>query len=268
RLLETFCGQVAVALERVRLARQAHAARLKVETERLRNSLLSAISHDLRTPLAAIVGASSSLLEEDAKLAPIARRELSHDILESAQRMSELVNNVLDMARLQAGAVKINRQWYPLEEVMGSVLTRLKERLKPYPVTIDLPADLPWLSMDGGLIGQVLANLLENAVKYTPVGTPIQIGGTLSDSVVIVEVADRGPGLLPGSEEQVFEKFYRAQMEGSQGGVGLGLTICRAIVEVHGGRIWAENRSEGGVSFKFTLPVFSNPPSLEPEADV
>jgi len=266
RLLETFCSQVALALERVRLARQAAAAQLRMETERLRNSLLSAISHDLRTPLAAIVGASSSLLEDDTNLSATARLDLSRDILESAQRMSELVNNVLDMARLQAGAVKLNRQWYPLEEVVGSVLTRLRDRLKQHPVSVNLSPELPWLSLDGGLMEQVLANLLENAVKYTPAGTPIEINATAADGTVTVEVADRGPGLPPESEEQVFEKFYRAQFEGPQGGVGLGLTICRAIVEVHGGRIWAENRSGGGAVFRFTLPAADQPPAVEPES--
>ncbi|MGA9855541.1 MAG: sensor histidine kinase KdpD [Gammaproteobacteria bacterium] len=268
RLLETFCSQVALALERVRLARQAAATQLKMETERLRNSLLSAISHDLRTPLATIVGASSSLLEEADKLTPTERHDLSSDILESAQRMNDLMNNVLDMARLQAGAVKLNRQWYPLEEVVGSVLTRLRDRLKQHQVSVHLPAELPWLSLDGGLIEQVLVNLLENAAKYTPPGTPIEINAAVADGKVTVEVTDRGPGLLAGSEEQVFEKFYRAQLEGPQAGVGLGLTICRAIVEVHGGRIWAENRPEGGARFKFTLSAKDKPPAVEAEVNV
>lgn len=267
RLLETFASQVALALERVRLARQAAEARLKAETEQLRNSLLSAISHDLRTPLATIVGASSSLLVEDAKLNAAAKRELSRDILESARRMSELVHKVLDMARLQAGAVQLDRQWYPLEEIVGSVLTRLREELKQHPVSVRLPPELPWLSLDAVLIEQVLANLLENAVKYTPVGTPIEISGMVSGETVVVEVADRGPGLPPDAEERVFEKFYRARAEDAQSGVGLGLTICRAIVEIHGGRIWAENRAGGGASFKFSLPAAGTPPEIESERD-
>ncbi len=267
RLLETFAGQVVLALERINLSKRAAAAQVETETERLRNSLLSAISHDLRTPLAAIVGASSSLLAEDVQLSMEAKRDLSRDILESAQRMSELVNNVLDMARLQAGAVKLNRQWYPLEEVVGSVLTRLQERLKQHSVVVNLPLNLPWLYIDGGLMEQVLANLLENAVKYTPTGTPIEINASVADNMVTVEVADRGPGLPPGSEELVFEKFHRAQLEGPQGGVGLGLTICRAIIEVHGGKIWAENRSGGGAVFKFSLPAMSQPPTVKPESN-
>ncbi len=267
RLLETFASQVALALERAELSRRAAAAQVEMETERLRNSLLSAISHDLRTPLAAIIGAGSSLLEEGVHLDAAARRELSRDILEGAQRMNELVNNVLDMARLESGTVRLNRQWYPLEEVVGGVLTRLRERLRQHPVAVRLPAELPWLSMDGGLIEQVLANLLENAVKYTPPGTSIEIGAAIVDTSVAVEVADRGPGLPTGAEGRVFQKFYRAQTEGGQGGVGLGLTICRAIIEAHGGRIWAENRPGGGASFKFTLPAAEAPPAIERERD-
>jgi two-component system sensor histidine kinase KdpD len=267
RLLDTFASQISLALERVRLGRMAREAQVRVETERLRNSLLSAISHDLRTPLAAIVGASSSLSEEDAKLGAEARLSLSRDILEASQRMSELVNNVLEMARLQSGTIQLKLEWYPLEEVVGSVLTRLKDRLKEHPVSVDLPADLPWLSMDGSLIEQVLVNLVENAVKYTPAGTAIAIGAYVEDGKVTVEVADEGPGLPSGTEERVFEKFYRAQEEGSQGGVGLGLAICHAIVTAHGGSIWAENRTGGGASFKFSLPASDAPPDIVHERD-
>ena len=267
RLLDTFASQVSLALERVRLGRMAREAQVRVETERLRNSLLSAISHDLRTPLAAIVGASSSLSEEDAKLNPEARLSLSRDILEASQRMSELVNNVLEMARLQSGTIQLKLEWYPLEEVVGSVLTRLKDRLKEHPVSVDLPEDLPWLSMDGSLIEQVLVNLVENAVKYTPAGTAIAISAYVEDGRVTVEVADEGPGLPTGTEERVFEKFYRAQEEGSQGGVGLGLAICHAIVTAHGGSIWAENRAGGGASFKFSLPADGVPPEIAHERD-
>lgn len=265
RLLETFASQVSLALERARLTRQATEARLKAETEQLRNSLLGAISHDLRTPLATIVGASSSLMEENAQLSAAAKCELSRDILESARRMSELVHKVLDMARLQSGGVQPDRQWYPLEEIVGSVLTRLKDALQQHPVSVKLPPDLPWLSLDAVLIEQVLANLLENAVKYTPTVTSIEISAAISGDSVTVEVADHGPGLPPGAEERVFEKFYRARTEDGRSGVGLGLTICRAIVEIHGGRIWAENRTGGGAIFKFSLPAVGAPPEIEPE---
>jgi two-component system sensor histidine kinase KdpD len=265
RLLETFANQVALAIERVRLAEQAHGAQVHAESERLRNALLSAISHDLRTPLAAIVGAASSLVADGDRLGREAARELNQTIHDEAQRMTGLVNNVLDMARLQAGAVHLNRQWYPVEEVVGSVLTRMSKRLEGRPVNIDLPPDLPLVWLDGVLIEQVLVNLLENAIKYTPRGTAIEISAAATPDEVVVSVADHGPGVPPGKEEQVFDKFYRVAEESSQSGVGLGLTICRAIVEVHGGRIWVENRPQGGAVFKFSLLRGEPPPPLEPE---
>lgn len=252
-------------LERVQLARRAAEAQVHMEAESLRNSLLSSISHDLRTPLSTIVGAASSLAEEGDKLSPEAHHALSQDIQDAAHRMSELMNKVLEMARLQSGTIQLKREWYPLEEVIGSVLTQLKERIKDRPVSVELPQELPWLSMDGSLIEQVLLNLAENAVKYTPVDAPIDISAQFEGDSVVVDVADRGPGLPSGSEERVFEKFYRAQEEGSQGGVGLGLAICRAIVEAHGGRIWAENRVGGGASFKFSLPASGSPPDIARE---
>jgi two-component system, OmpR family, sensor histidine kinase KdpD len=266
RLLETFAGQVALALERINLSRRAAAAQIEMETERLRNSLLSSISHDLRTPLAAIIGASSSILERESILDPKARLELARDILATAERMNALVGNVLDLARLESGSLKLNRQWYPLEELIGSTIRRLKTKLTGRTLDVKLPENLPWLSVDGGLIEQVLVNLLENALKYTPLDAAIQItAGAVEDSIV-VEVADRGPGLPPGSEEEVFKKFYRGQPEGAEGGVGLGLAICRVIVEAHGGRIWAQNREHGGARFKFMLPAGS-PPSIEGPED-
>ncbi len=175
RLLETFTSQIALALERVRLAVEAQQAQLKMETEQLRNALLSAISHDLRTPLAAIVGASSSLVQDDGKLGSHARHELSQAIYDGAIRMSGLANNLLDMARLEAGAVVLNRQWQPLEEVVGGALAGLDSRMDNHPVSVKLPRDLPLVEIDSLLIERVFANLLENAVKYTPPGTPIEI---------------------------------------------------------------------------------------------
>ena len=262
RLLEAFAGQVALALERVRLSRQRAEAQLRAETERFRNALLSAISHDLRTPLAAIIGASSSLMQDET-LSAEARRALSGDIQDGARRMSELTNKVLEMVRLQSGGIRLHREWHPLEEVVGSVLHRLRARLEGYTVSVDLPEDLPWLSFDASLMEELFANLLENAAKYTPAGTGISISASLGEDEVIVEVADSGPGLPPGSEQQVFEKFYQARPESSSGGVGLGLAICMAIVQAHGGQIWAENRPEGGASFKFSLPAAEAPPTME-----
>jgi two-component system sensor histidine kinase KdpD len=264
RLLEVFTNQIGLALERVRLVNQAGAAEMRMESERVRNSLLSAISHDLRTPLATIVGAASSLVEQDSTLSPTARAELAHAIHDESRRMARLANNILDMARLERGAVNLDRQWYPLEELVGGVLSRLEPRLVEHPVSVDLAPDLPWVHVDAVLIEQVLENLLENAVKYTPPSTPITITAEARPKEIEIAVADRGPGLAPGDERRVFDKFYRAQAERSQSGVGLGLAICEAIIQAHGGRIWAERNPQGGAVFRFVLPVVGKPPSEEP----
>ncbi|OIR19651.1 sensor protein KdpD [mine drainage metagenome] len=264
RLLETFVSQIALALERVRLAAEAQSAQLKIETEQLRNSLLSAISHDLRTPLAAIVGASSSLVRDSERLDDVARRELGQAIYDEATRMASLANNLLDMARLQAGAIVLNRQWQPLEEVVGAALAGMNQRLANHTVSVRLTHDLPLVEIDSLLIERVFANLLDNAVKYTPPGTPIEIGATAAAGELTVTVSDRGGGIPEGEEKLIFEKFHRVASEGNQGGAGLGLSICRSIIEAHGGRIWAENLSTGGAAFHFTLPL-SEPPSIEHE---
>jgi two-component system sensor histidine kinase KdpD len=264
RLLETFVSQIAVALERVNLAMEAHNAQVKIETEQLRNSLLTAISHDLRTPLAAIVGASSSLIRDDDKLDENARRELGQTIYDEALRMAGLANNLLDMARLQAGAIVLNRQWQPIEEVIGGALAGLTTRLINHPVSVKLPRDLPMVEIDSLLIERVFANLVENAVKYTPAGTPIEISATTEQDEMVVTVSDQGHGIPEGEEKLIFEKFHRVDSEGNQGGAGLGLAICRSIVEVHGGRIWVDNLSSGGAAFHFSLPL-TEPPLIEME---
>ena len=264
RLLETFTSQITLALERVRLASEAQSAQLKIETEQLRNTLLSAISHDLRTPLAAIVGASSSLIRHGDKLDEHARRELGQAIYDESLRMSGLANNLLDMARLEAGAVVLNRQWQPLEEVVGGALAGMSTRMVNHPVLVKLSHDLPLVEIDSLLIERVFANLLENAVKYTPPGTRIEIFGTSDRNELVVTVSDHGHGIPAGEEKQIFEKFHRVASEGNQGGAGLGLTICRSIVEAHGGRIWADNSPFGGAAFHFTLPL-TEPPLIELE---
>ena len=267
KLLETFLSQIAQAIERVRLAEQAKTTSVQMEAERLRNSLLSSISHDLRTPLATIVGSSSTLIEEDQMLKPEDRCELSRTIYDEAQRMSNLVNNILDMARLDAGVVQLNKQWHPLEEIIGTVLTRLLKRLDGRPVTVKLPPGLPMIYADSVMIEQVLINLLENAARYTPEGSPIEITAETSPFAVEISVADHGPGIPKGLEQQLFEKFFRVKSEAAQSGVGLGLAICRAIVEVHGGSIFAHNRGSGGAIFSFVLPQDHSPPSMEPEEE-
>jgi two-component system, OmpR family, sensor histidine kinase KdpD len=265
RLLETFTSQIALALDRVKLAAEAQSAQIQIETEQLRNALLSAISHDLRTPLAAIVGASSSLIQDNAKLDDHARHELSQAIFDGAMRMSGLANNLLDMARLEAGAVVLNRQWQPLEEVVGGALAGLSTRITNHPVTVKLPHDLPLVEIDSLLIERVFANLLENAVKYTPTGTPIEISAATDQNEMVVTVSDRGHGIPAGQEKRIFEKFHRIDAEGNRGGAGLGLSICRSIIEAHGGRIWADNLPTGGAAFHFTLPLAKTPPVIEHE---
>ena len=259
-MLEAFGGLAALALERAQLAEEAERARLQVETERMRSSLLSSVSHDLRTPLAGITGAASSLLAGDQALDASTRRELTQSIYDEANRLNVLVRNLLDMTRLESGAIHVNKAWQPLEEVIGAALTRMDSALASRPVEVRLSDELPLVPLDEVSIEQVLVNLLENAMRYTPSGSPIELSAWPDGTLVVVEVADRGPGLAPGDEVRVFEKFYRAQA--SPHGVGLGLAICRGIVEVHGGRIWAENRPGGGVAFRFELPIEGQPPVL------
>ncbi|HSN77395.1 MAG TPA: sensor histidine kinase KdpD [Anaerolineae bacterium] len=264
RLLEAFASLAALAVERAQLAEEAERARVQVETERMRNSLLSSVSHDLRTPLAGITGAASSLLAQGSPLDAVTRQELTQSIYDEANRLNVLVRNLLDMTRLESGGITVNKAWQPLEEVVGAALTHMELALAGRPVTVSLDPDLPLAPLDEVSIEQVLVNLLENAIKYSPPDSPIDLAAWVDGDAVVVEVADRGSGLAPGDEERVFEKFYRA--ETSAGGVGLGLAICRGIVEVHGGRIWAENRPEGGASFRFTLPITGQPPDV-PEED-
>jgi len=261
RLLETFAGQVALAEERIRSAQDAQQAKLQVEAERLRSSLLSAVSHDLRTPLAAIAGASSTLVDGEG-LDSTTRHELAESIFEESERLNRLVANLLDMTRLEAGALTVRKEWQVVEEVVGVVLNRLSRRLHRYKVTTHLAHDLPLVPFDPLLVQQVLTNLLENAMKCTPEGGEISVSAQVADADVQIDVADRGLGLVPGEEEHVFEKFYRSARSTSGSGVGLGLTICRGIVELHGGRIWTRNRPDGGACFSFTLPRGETPPSV------
>jgi two-component system sensor histidine kinase KdpD len=261
RLLQTCAAQIALAIERVHYVEVAQTAMLAIQSERLRNSLLSAVSHDVRTPLTAIVGLSSTLASDSA-LPPETRRELAQAIQDAALRMNRLVTNLLDMARLHAGAVKLDRQWQMLEEVVGSALAELSGALTGLRVEVSVPASLPLLNFDAVLLERVLCNLLDNAAKHGAAGGAIGIAALLVDDTVQVSIEDRGAGIASGMEDSIFAKFTRGELESARAGVGLGLAICRAIVEVHGGKIWAENRPGGGARFAFTLPLGS-PPSGE-----
>jgi two-component system sensor histidine kinase KdpD len=264
-LLDVFATQIASALSRARLAEEAQEAQLQMETERLRSSLLSAVSHDLRTPLAVITGSASALLQPDNELTPDARRDLSATIHEEAQRLNRLVRNLLDMTRITSGAIKVTKEWQPLEEVVGAVLARMEDQLRGREVDVRLPSDLPLVPIDAVLVEQVLINILENAAKYTPKGSPLELSARQDKASVVVEIADQGPGIPPGHVDKIFEKFYRLPREREGDGAGLGLAICRGIIDAHGGRIWAENRKEGGAVFRFTLPIEGTPPSVSGE---
>jgi two-component system sensor histidine kinase KdpD len=236
--------------------------------------LLSSLSHDFRTPLATIEGAASGLLEEDGALPPDGRRELAAGILEESRRMTRLVANLLNMVRVETGALAVQKSWQPLEEVVGVALLRLEEQLARHPVEVDLPPHLPLVPVDELLLEQVFINLLENAARYTPPGTAVAVRAWQTDGAVCVEVADCGPGVPAEAEELVFRKFYRVPRpksdDGSEAvaGSGLGLAIAQGIVTAHGGRMWVEPRPGGGAAFRFTLPL-SGPavpaPPAEPE---
>ncbi|KVN00749.1 MULTISPECIES: sensor histidine kinase KdpD [unclassified Burkholderia] len=282
RMLDAFAAQIALAVERVHYVEIARDALVNMESERLRNSLLSAISHDLRTPLTAIVGLSSMLANARGAArgggASSAREdELVESIHDEALRMTGIVTNLLDMARLQAGSLQLKRQWSLLEETVGAALAACKRVLARHPARVRLPAGLPLLQMDAVLMERLFANLFENAAKYTPLDTPIEIGAEriIDDSrpFVRVFVDDHGPGLPAGMEARIFEKFTRGEKESATPGIGLGLAICRAIVDAHGGKIGALNRPgpDGkveGARFWFTLPVDTPPPEPGAGEDV
>jgi two-component system, OmpR family, sensor histidine kinase KdpD len=247
---------VATAVERVHFLTVAQDTLLSMESEKLRNSLLAALSHDLRTPLTALVGTSQNL-SQALQREGSAHATDAQTITEQAQRTTQLVNNLLDMARLQAGNVTLRLDWQSLEELAGSALRSVESALAGHPVRIQLPGDLPLLHADGVLIERVLANLFENAAKYTPAGTPITLSARLEGAQVLIDVSDTGLGLPAQADaETLFQKFSRGDRESSTPGVGLGLAICRAIVQAHGGRISGFNRTppEHGAVLRFTLP--------------
>jgi two-component system sensor histidine kinase KdpD len=261
RLYETFATLTATALERVHYVDVAQNALVRIESERLRNSLLSALSHDLRTPLAVLLGLAESLAIVPPPLTG-EQAQMAQAIAEQTRRLIALVNNLLEMARIQRGEVKLRLEWHPLEEVVGSALRAVGPVLGTRKLTVDLPPDLPLVRMDAVLIERVLANLLENASKYTPGDASIAIEARTAGNDLEVAVADDGPGVPPGKEEAIFDKFTRGAKELATPGVGLGLAICRAIVEAHQGSIRAESGLERGARFVFTLPL-GEPPAVE-----
>jgi two-component system sensor histidine kinase KdpD len=254
RHLDTFAALTAIALERVHYVEVAQQALISMESEHLRNSLLSALSHDLRTPLAALVGLAESLALTRPPLSP-EQLESANAIAEEARRMGAMVSNLLEMARIESGEVKLRSHWHPFEEVVGSALKAAQPALANHRVVLNLARDLPLVEFDATLIERVLYNLVENACKYTPPGSTVTVTADVAGGNLVVSVSDNGPGIPGGREESIFEKFTRGTRESTTPGVGLGLAISRAIVEAHGGRISARNGPAGGAVFTFTLPL-------------
>ncbi len=270
RLLEAFASQAALAVERARLAEQASQVQLLSATEKLQTALLDSISHDLRTPLASITGVLSSLRQPQAGEAPHApldgatRDELVESAWGEADRLNRLVGNLLDMTRLEAGALKVTKEPCELQDVVGTALSQLADRLGDRAVTTEMPPDLPLVPMDFVLIAQVLANVLDNALKYSPPAAPIEIAARVVADRLEVSVADRGMGIDPGDLTRVFDKFHRVQRPEGASGTGLGLSISKGIIEAHGGTIEARNRPGGGTVIRIALPLGEPPPEAAP----
>ncbi len=255
----TFLDQAAAIIERARLRREGLQIELLRQTDALRAALLSSVSHDLRTPLASIKAAASSLLQRDVSWDEENRTGFALTIEREADRLNRLVENLLDMSRIEGGALKPEKEWYPVDELIHDVVLQLQPQLQQREVQTALPADLPPVQLDYLQMSQVLTNLIENALRYTPAGTPIEVSAEASANQLLISVADHGPGIPPADLERIFDKFYRVRREARSGGrpqgTGLGLAVCRGLVEAHGGRIWAENRPGGGAVFRFTLPL-------------
>jgi two-component system sensor histidine kinase KdpD len=254
-LLETFAGQIGIALERVQLAEAAEAASLDAERESLRTTLLASISHDLRTPLAVIAGAGGTLADRGTSLDEPTRVSLARSIEEKAREMSDLVSNVLDLMRFESGQVSLRTDWEALDDLVGAALHSSEQQLAQHVVDLRIPFDLPPVLVDAKLIVQVFTNLFDNIGKYTPAGTQVTLSAEVDDKWVRVRVDDNGPGLPPGNPARLFDKFQRGDEEGAIVGVGLGLAICQAIIKAHGGEIQAQRLSPHGARFELTLPT-------------
>jgi two-component system, OmpR family, sensor histidine kinase KdpD len=255
RLLEALTSQLALALERARLVEVAQAAKLAAERAALRNTLLASISHDLRTPLSVIAGAGSMMAHESFPLDAHRRTTLGRLIEDKARDMTELLSNVLELMRLETGAVGVTRDWHLLEDLIGLTLRQNEGRLASWRVRVDVPADFPLLFVEGSLIVQVLSNLVENCTKYTPEGTTIKIAARVAGNDAVINVEDNGPGFATVDPERLFDKFERGRTESNVPGVGLGLAICRAVARLHGGDISAVRVESGGARFEIRLPL-------------
>jgi two-component system sensor histidine kinase KdpD len=286
-LIDALASQIASALERVSLSESQQAAKLEAERERLRSALLSSVSHDLRTPLASITGAASTL-EQSAGTSEAdggspasqgldagTRASLLRTIIDESSRLNDIIANLVFATRLESGTIALNREWTTLEEIIGVGLSRHRVDLASRPFRVHLPTDLPMVRVDNAMLPQVVHNLIENALRYTPAGTPISVSAWTADAQVIVKVSDEGPGLSDDEAAKVFQRFYRGRasksspaaggISPSSTGMGLGLTICEGIIRAHDGRIWAEPNTPRGVAFMFSLPVEQPQPSMPSE---
>ncbi len=265
RLLEAFCGLAAMAINRIELAEQAREALTLVESERLRTSLFKSLSHDLRTPLSSIIGAVTGLLEDRNNVySPEARQDLLQTILQGAERMNRFVSNLLDMARLESGMLKLNKDWCDLQDIIGIAVNKLGDAFNNLSLEIKVQQELPLVQADNILIEQVIINLLDNALKYSEPESIIVIATRKRGKYLETAVANRGQGIPEPDLSKVFDKFYRLDSPLQVSGTGLGLAICKGIVEAHGGNIWAENNKLGGVTITFTLPLNNKESEIVP----
>jgi two-component system sensor histidine kinase KdpD len=260
QLLATLASQAALAVERARLVAEAAEAQALAASDRLKSALLSSVSHDLRTPLAAIKGIATALRQHDVPWNSAVGEQMLDTLADEADRLNRLVGNLLDMSRIEGGALNPARQWEDIGDIVGGVLSRMRPQFHGRKLTVNIPDDLPLVWANAALIDQVLNNLIDNALKYTPDGTPITISAEVRDADLWVAVADQGPGIMAEAFPHIFDKFFRISgPEQHADGTGLGLAICKGIVEAHGGGIWAENLPAGGARFVFTLPLHGTP---------
>ncbi len=254
-LAEAFSNQIALALEVYRLQETTRQSQLEIESEKMRNSLLSSVSHDLRTPLAAIIGSASTLLERNSFADVEEVKELIKNIHDSSLGLSRLVANLLHATQLEAGGILLNRKKASLEEILESSIHKLGAAFSGKVLNINIPENFPLIEVDDVLFEQVFINLFDNATKYSPADSPLDISASIEGGECLIQISDRGPGLDPADAEQIFDKFYRGAQAQQKMGTGLGLTICRAIIKAHGGKIWVENRAGGGAVFKILIPL-------------
>jgi two-component system, OmpR family, sensor histidine kinase KdpD len=255
QLLTTFANQATLALERARLTEEEARAAALAKSDELKTALLAAVSHDLRTPLAAIKASATSLLDESVRWDEEARTEFLRAIDEETDRLSLMVGNLLDLSRIEGGALRPDKEWYDVAELVADVADRLAPLAAGHRLSTRVEPDLPVAFFDYVEIAQVLINLIQNAVKYTPSGTAISVAARRSGGAIELAVADTGPGIPPQKIPHLFEKFYRAEDSGRVPGTGIGLAICKGLVEAHGGRIWVESRVGEGTTFRFTIPI-------------